>query len=74
MSVYEDVVLTALAKQSPCDLPTLVSRSQLENPARYLRSLIKGYGGIFRDAVRPPDGRGKGGYHAIVRTNAVDRN
>jgi hypothetical protein len=67
VTVKENNVLQALAKQSPLDEPMLVALSGEDDAAKIIRRLCnEKYDGRFAKGIRLAGGKGKGGYHAVI--------
>jgi hypothetical protein len=64
----EDMILQAFLGRPALTLPGLTTRSGLpaDSIPSIVRSLRTKYQGLFRDALRTPGGKGKGGYTANV--------
>jgi hypothetical protein len=67
VSENEENVLQVFSKYQAVKEPDLVKMANLENAAKVFRDLGKKYNGVFKDALIPPGGKGKGGYRATVK-------
>jgi hypothetical protein len=63
----EDCVLKAFLGQPAMDEPTLKLKTKIEEAAKVLRALEKGYGKVFAPAIRLAGKKGTGGYHVRIK-------